>query len=250
VPFGNVPPPSVHVTQVFVNGQGLTGQTSANGVAFRTLAGVDNTYGYAVPAGANQLKSIPWSNGINSVAIRFDQDVASQLQQGDLVIRGVNTANYTITNFSYDPATHTGVWTLSAPVTLDKLRLVLGAAGVAGLDGDWVNGADAYPSGDGTAGGDFNFRINVLRGDATQDGRVNALDLSFVKARLNKSATNPGTTGATYSPFADIVSDGTINAIDLSAVRARINNQLPPGEPAALAGLSITRDLFGSQPIA
>ena len=37
------------VTQVFVNGQGITGQTSANGVAFRNLAGIDNTFGYPVP---------------------------------------------------------------------------------------------------------------------------------------------------------------------------------------------------------
>ena len=72
----------------------------------------------------------------------------------------------------------------------------------------------------------------MLRGDATQDGRVNALDLSFIKQRLNKTATNPGTTGAVYSPFADLTADGSINALDLSAARARLNNALPPGEPA------------------
>src|SRR6476659_2328332 len=59
----------VRVTQVFVNGPGLTGQTSANGVTFRNLAGIDNTFGYPVPDVANQLKYIPWTGGIDRIAI-------------------------------------------------------------------------------------------------------------------------------------------------------------------------------------
>jgi len=226
--------PVAQIQQVFVNGPNLTGQTSTNGVAFRTMAGIDNTYGYAVPAGANQTKSIPWNGGIDRVALRFTSDVATQLQQGDLVIRGINTATYTTTAFSYDPTTKTGMWTLSAPITNDKIRLFLDDAQVGGLDGEWANasGTQGYPSGNGTVGGDFDFRINILRGDATQDGQVNALDLSFIKQRLNKTATNPGTTGAVYSPFGDITSDGTINALDLSAAKQRLNSRLPTGEPA------------------
>jgi hypothetical protein len=238
--------PIAHVTQVFVNGPGLTGQTNPNGVAFRNLAGVDNTFGYAVPAGANQTKWLPWNGGVNQVAIRFDTDVNGRIDQGDLAIRGINTASYTVTAFTYDPGTHTAVWTLSGPITNDKVRLFLDDAGLSGLDGEWVNAgaAEAYPSGDGTAGGDFDFRINILRGDATQDGRVNALDLSFVRAKLNKTATNPGTGSTAYSPLADINPDGQINALDLSAVRNRLNTNTPPGEPAG-----ITESLFGTQPI-
>src|SRR5438552_1465007 len=239
-----LPPGPPEVNQAFVNGPGLTGQTTANGVAFRTLAGIDNTYGYPVPAGANQTKSIPWNGGINQVALRFTADVASQLQQGDLVVRGVNTATYTITGFSYDPATKTGVWTLASPITNDKVRLFLDDALVGGLDGEWADNADAYPSGDGTAGGDFSFRFNVLRGDATQDGTVNALDLSFIKQRLNKTATNPGTSGAIYSVFADLDADGQINALDLSAAKQRLNNRLPTGDPAGATAL-----LFSSRAI-
>ena len=247
--FSNVLPAAssiVEVTQVFVNGTGLTGQTTANGIAFRAAAGVDNTFGYPIPAGANQTKSIPWVNGVTSVGIRFDTDVAGKVDQGDLAIRGVNNATYTPTAFNYDAATKTAVWTIPQ-VTNDKIRLVLSAAGVAGLDGEWNNPpgtptGDTFPSGDGTIGGDFNFRVNVLRGDATQDGRVNALDLSFIKQRLNKTATNPGTTGAVYSPFADLTADGSINALDLSAARARLNNALPTAEPA-------TALLFSSNPI-
>jgi len=226
------PPPFVRVTQVFVNGQGLTGQVSANGVAFRNLAGIDNTFGYPIPTGANQLKSVPWVGGVNAVSLRFDADVASSLGQGDLVVRGVSTPTYTVTGFSYDAGTKTGTWTLSTPITNDKVRLFLDDALVAGLDGEWADSTDTFPSGNGTAGGDFAFRFNVLRGDATQDFRVNALDLSFIRQRLNKTATNPGVSGAIYSPFADLTADGTINALDLSAARQRINNALPGGEPS------------------
>ena len=60
---------------------------------------------------------------------------------------------------------------------------------------------------------------------------MNALDLSYIKQRLNKTATNPGTV-APYTPFADLTADGSINALDLSAARARLNNALPTGEPA------------------
>jgi hypothetical protein len=241
--YQSAPAPSLpQVTQVFVNGLGLTGQTTANGVAFRTLARIDDTFGYAVPAGANQSKSIPWNGGVDRIALRFSADVAREVQEADLVVRGVNTDSYASAGFSYDPTTKTAVWMFSAPITNDKLRLFLDDALVGGLDGEWADGADAFPSGDGTAGGDFDFRFNVLRGDATQDGRVNALDLSFVRSKLNKTATNPGTGTTAYSPFADINPDGQINALDLSAVRARLNNGLPVGDSA-------TAWLFTSKPV-
>jgi len=228
---GIIPETPARVTQVFVNGQGITGQTSANGIAFRNLAGVDNTFGYPVPGGANQLKSIPWSNGINKISLRFDQDVAGTLAQGDLVVRGINTANYAISGFTYDAATKTGTWTLTTPITNDKVNLFLDDANVGGLDGEWTT-AQAYPSGNGTAGGDFTFRLNVQRGDANQDGSVNALDLGQLKSKLNRTATNPGTGTSAYSPFADLNADGQINALDLGIAKARLNNRLPNGEPA------------------
>jgi hypothetical protein len=236
------------VVQVFVNGPGLTGGTpNANQQAFRTLAGIDADYGYALPAGANQLKSVPWINGINQVALRFDNWVADgTINKDDLVIRGVNTPSYSTSAFHYDPATKTGVWTLGQTVTNDKLRLFLDDALVPGLDGEWANGADTYPSGDGRGGGDFDFRLNVLGGDATQNGRVDALDLGFVKQRLNRSATNPGVSGAPYSVFADVDANGTINSLDLSAVKVRFNHGPPPGEPPEATATAL---LFGRAPI-
>ena len=225
------------VSQVFANGPNLTAGTTANAVAFRNLAGIDSNFGYAVPAGAGQTRSVPWAGGVNRVALRFDRDVAGALDQGDLVVRGVNVATYGITGFTYDAATRTGVWTLAQTVANDKLRLFLDDARVAGLDGEWADGADAYPSGDGAAGGDFTFRLNVLAGDVTGEGAVNALDMALLKQKLGSTATNPGTGGAAYSVFADVAGDGALNALDLAAVKQRLGNQLPPGEPAAATAL-------------
>jgi len=223
------------VSQVFVNGPGLTAANpSADQAAFRAAAGIDATYGYAIPAGANQLKATPWIGGVSAVAIRLT-GFAGPLEQGDLQLRGVAVPTYAFQGFAYDAATRTGVWTLAQPVTNDKLRLVLDDALVPGLDGEWNNGADTYPSGDNAVGGDFDFRVNVLTADATQDGQVNALDLSFIKQRLNRTALNPGASGATYSVFGDLNGDGKINALDLSAAKQRVNRHLPTGEPAATA---------------
>ena len=220
-----------NVTQVFVNGQNLT-----SNAAFRGAGGIDQTYGYPVPDGTNQLRPIPWLNGINAVSIRFSQDVGPSLAQGDLVING-SLGPIATNGFNYDAATRTGIWTLATPVTNDKLRLVVAAAGVTGLDGEWTNPpaiggvGDTYPSGNGTAGGDFNFRIFVLRGDATGDGQVNALDLADVKRRLARRPGDGVTGAGAYSIFSDITMDGQINALDLAAVKQRLNNLLPIDPP-------------------
>jgi hypothetical protein len=104
------------------------------------------------------------------------------------------------------------VWTLASAVTNDRLRMVFANAVLPSLD----------------------LRANVLSGDATGDGRVNALDLAFIKQRLNRVATNPGIGAITYSIFADLTGDGRVNALDLSAARQRLNRALP------------TEPLFGS----
>jgi hypothetical protein len=93
------------------------------------------------------------------------------------------------------------------------------------LDGNWAAGAQDFPSGDGTPGGDFLLGVDVLAGDATRDGAVNALDMSDVKRRLNSAATTPPP--SLYSVFADVNGDGRINALDLGAVRQRLNRRLP-----------------------
>jgi hypothetical protein len=149
-------------------------------------------------------------------------------------VRGVSAGDYSVRDFVYDLATYTATWTFFIDRTLspDRLQFELDGDPVTGvtdtsanaLDGEWADGRGAYPSGDGTAGGNFRMTLNVLAGDADRrGGRVNALDVAEVKRRLNTAVGAAG-----YSPFADLDSSGTINALDLTIVRRNLNHALPP----------------------
>src|SRR5205814_7632300 len=117
-----------------------------------------------IGGGAGQLLDLPWRN-VNQVSISFSGDV--QADASDLSARGVNVATYGAPGFVYNPVTHTATWTLTQSLGKDKVLLDLDGdapngvhapgAGGAMLDGDWSTGA-AFPSGNGTAGGDFKFR--------------------------------------------------------------------------------------------
>jgi hypothetical protein len=239
-----------------------------------------NPEGYWVPSHAGQLTPVPWTN-VDRIWVSFSGvlmyiDGTRTIQAEDLTVHGVDVPRYSFSTtgtapaFNYDPVAHAATWTLSQSVPADRLTLELDADAETGgvhdslgtyLDGDWVNGADEYPSGDGVEGGDFLFQINVLPGDATRDGAVNALDLADVKRRMNTRATDEVSTApGAYSPFADLNADGRINALDLSAVRQRLNTRLPaaqpvataapaPAAPAALTLASATESLFSSDPV-
>ena len=217
------------VTQVFVAGTVWT-------AGFYAALGDDR--GWAIPDGADQLKSLPWAN-LDEFKIVLDEEVV--VTNDDLCVCGVATGLYATDGSGFstpDPdglAGLTATWKLTAPVSLaDKLLLVLSAdtvTDVAGnaLDGEWANNADTYNSGNGAAGGDFTFRLNVLPGDVSQNGgRVTALDWILTRARTNQ---RPGDAG--YEPLYDSNGSGGITALDWILVRVRTNTQLPAGEPIA-----------------
>jgi hypothetical protein len=252
------------VTQVFV---GSTAWTAAfkNYLAGQRIG--DAAFGYAIPAGAAQLDELPWGN-LNQVSVRFDKPVLAL--DADLAVVGVNVPAYAITAYDYDEGSNTATWTLDRNVRNDKLLLDLNAgpdgvvdgAGVP-LDGDWLNGADAYPSGDGAAGGDLRFRLNVVSGDANRDGRVNAVDWFELLRRRQRSIANPGTGSFRYSADYDLNGDGVLDTRDLLVIRRNLLGTLPSSEPSAppaapAAGVitgraaipSATKDLFGATPLA
>jgi hypothetical protein len=245
----------------------LGSKWSGDFVSYLAKAGLgDGKDGYLVDP-RTQARAIPWTV-VDEISIRFDSPV--EVDASDLVVQGVGLlapVQYEIADFFYNPPTRTARWVLARPVTSDRLTLSLDAdkGGVVGtngqpLDGEWANGNDAYPSGDGVPGGDFNFAVNVLGGDATGDGSVNASDLGQIKLRLNHSVASPGEGASAYSPFVDVTSDGKINALDLGAVKARLNRRLPRAPlplPVIVAAApvggastsSVTRDLFSDQPL-
>ena len=100
---------------------------------------------------------------------------------------------------------------------------------------------------DGLPGPDFTWRANVLAGDATSDGAVRALDLSYIKQRLNRSLALPGTGNAAYNLLPAFMEDR--KKAYLSAAKLRLNQRLPAGTPAVVVEMAVTRELFGSAPI-
>ena len=223
------PSSAARVMQVYVSGPGM--MTNA---AFGAAAGVDANLGYPIPAGPGQTRSLPWLGGVDRFSIRFGEDVYDHVDPDDLQVRTASGAQLFPAYMINSRSSRSATWVLPAPVTRNKLRLFIDDADLPTLDGEWNPAIGSYPSGDGAIGGDFSFRVNILRGDATGDGAVNALDMSDAKRRLGRRP-NDGITGAgAYSVFADITMDGAINALDLAGVRQRLNdriNNLP--EPTA-----------------
>ena len=223
------PPP--RVTAVYVSGASWATPVKSY-LQSRGLG--DEAFGYAVPAGAEQLRVLPWL-GVNRVSARFSQDVTGHL--ADLAVTGVNTASYAVSDYVYDAATRTATWTLAQPLRNDRVTLTLGAGpgGVSGasgrLDGEWVEGTGAFPSGNGAAGGDLVFRLRALPADADRSGRVNALDLAVVKRSLGTRATDTATGLRAYDVFSDVTADGRIDALDVAGVKRNLTLALPAGEP-------------------
>ena len=162
----------------------------------------------------------------------------------DLRVYGVNAPEYSVSGVNWHPDTNTATWLLPRPLGTDKVLLEVngGMGGVRNrwsipLDGDWNNAGDAYPSGDGSRGGNFAMRLNLLPGDVNRDGRVNTLDWLDLRRRYGRSAANPGPAGSplSYTPFHDLNGDGAITAHDLVMVRRNLLRSLPPGQPASPA---------------
>jgi hypothetical protein len=149
--------------------------------------------------------------------------------------------------FTYNATTFTATWTLAAAGTFanaDKLLLRLDDALVADangnvLDGEWANppetdpvtagGSDSFPSGDGTAGGDFAFRLNVLPGDVNRSGTIFGNDVTLTR---NAQGSTPG--DGIYSIFRDVNGSATIFGNDVTLVRNRQGTTLPEATPVPI----------------
>ena len=192
--------------------------------------------GYSIPTGSAQLKALPWNN-LNQIKVQFSEDVA--VDAADLTLTGTNGGQYQFSGYSYDSATHVATWTLATSIGSDKLLIDLAADGLdpivdlddsLALDGEWTNGSSTFASGNGTADGDFEFRVNVLPGDVSQDGLVSAVDYGRVYAKRNTS-----TTVGAYDPILDVNGSGDINATDYQFVQGKLGTCLPSGNPAGMS---------------
>ena len=133
--------------------------------------------------------------------------------------------------FSYSSDTQTATWIFRSVLPLDKYLLDIPSAAVtnglgAALDGDFTTATSSFPSGDGTAGGDFDFRFNILPGDVNQDGVVTGLDGGIVRQQFLEFPTSPG-----YNALLDTTGKGAITGLDLLNVQGDLLTQLPTTDP-------------------
>ena len=215
-----VSPPPV-VTGVFVDGTAWTSAFLSSLVA----KGMGNGSGYAIPVGSfAQLNPLAWGN-LNQVSITFSQNVI--VAETDLKLVGVNVANYSFANFSYNSVTDTATWTLTVPIAADKVLIDLSDSvhnsNSIKLDGEWTDTV-SKTSGDGVPGGRFDFRFNVLPGDATQNGFVDNADFTYL---FNHFATP---SGASFAD-GDFDGDGDVDNADFTTLFNNFTKRLPIANP-------------------
>jgi hypothetical protein len=163
----------------------------------------------------------------------------------NIVLHGVNgTPAIDSANLSYDAATNILTIPLLGSIQNDRLRLeikdTLKSTAGAFLDGDWINNVQAFNSGDGVGGTSFQFRFNVLPGDATHSTVTDLLaspapatdinDVSAVFGSLFTLAGNPG-----YSIFKDVNGSASIDINDVSAIFGKLFTTLPASLPGDLS---------------
>ena len=241
VDFGNLDLVAPVVTGVLVNGQAWT-------AAFREAADPGRGAGYALPLGTPaQLTPLPWANA-DQIRILFSE--AMLLGAEDLQVLGADGAPRAIVDFSFDEDAFAGTWTLAEPLGTDRLLLhlpdtVIDLTGNA-LDGEWADAASTR-SGDDTAGGDFNFRLDLAAGDVNRDGVASVVDVGVVRSGIGATAGAPD-----YAIFVDLDGNAAVTGADSGVLRAHLGTGLPDSEPVAPAvgatGVSANEvQLFGTK---
>ncbi len=187
-------------------------------------AGTGNGLGLQLAVGNQPL---PWNN-VDRLYVQFSEAVA-----------GVSTATFELrssvgvvpVSVSYDPVTFMATVELSTPLSFNKFRLSI-ADSLTDTIGNPLDGDLA-----GGAGGIFNFRFDVLPGDANGDGRVNGADLTPFSAAFNSQVGQ-----ANFAPFANWNGDIRVNGADLAVFSAffnqRIDSLSDPGAPFGGSGSS------------
>ena len=184
------------------------------------------TGGLRVSTGAAQFESVPYVS-VDELLIRFDEDVT--VPADALSVTGINVADYQPGAVMYDPATFTARWPLGVMPNVDRLQVHLGESvqDVVGnaLDGEWQNGVSTM-SGDGAAGGDLEFALNVVAADQDRNGTVGTGDLQIVLSNFTRSVPVGRFSEGDYAGPGG-VPDGVVGTADLAGVLARFTQTLP-----------------------
>ena len=204
--------------------------------------------GYQIPYGPGQTDTIPWHN-TNQIHVTFEEEVL--IDETDVSLTGIygHTYSFPPGSVSFDDTTNTATIALPPNLTRDALTLTIADSvtdlnGNA-LDGEWTDNQTTPRSGNGTAGGDFVFSLNVLPGDVSQNSFIDGTDLSQTRDKRFALIGTPSYTFANGAFMADVTGNGFIDGTDLSVVRDRRFGNLFP--PAAAAVDSVFEQRQGSK---
>lgn len=164
-------------------------------------------YGYRAYSLGDEVDfGSPWTN-INQLTVVFE----SPLPQGSVInasrVKVTNRAGqaFPVHSVQYDGSNRAARIQLAGSLPTGQYKVSLDI--------------DAYP------GGDREALVTIKQADTNSDGVVNATDLVRTRNTVGRTAANPGTGPAAYSPFTDVNGDAAINAADLVLVRNRIGAQ-------------------------
>lgn len=196
---------------------------NAPSVANITISGSTSAhapYSFVTHVGSGeQLRTVPVA-AADTISITFSEDV--NVVAENLRVFGLRMAYIpTLAQFSYDMASMTATWRFNGLPPVDHYIISLSDAvtDVEGnrLDGEWINPislstvnslVSEFPSGNGTAGGNFNFVFTLLTGDANLDLQVTYADYSIWSAHYYQ---NGGFT------IGDFDGSGQVNSADIIA---------------------------------
>ncbi len=201
--------------------------------------------GYSIPTGSSaQEQPIAWNN-LDQILIKFSEDV--HVDAADLSLSSTSAASYAFSDFDYNPQERVGTWTLASPLDSNRYHLQLDADGLDPvtnlngdvLDGEWTNMVTAGPSGNGMAGGDFDFAFNVLEGDALGIGILEYNDFFAVYGRDGQTIGD-----SLYMASADIDGSGNIDQADWQVIIDDFFGTLPTATPIGATNDSPTTTGF------
>jgi hypothetical protein len=268
VPASRVTNPPVKVKGVYVRGSAWNANY-LNLSAFTTI-GTDRL-GWQLRDGANQLATsgadaaqVTWNN-VNTISVLFDQAIAkpedsalrlvakrltsysgSTPVQADVTLTSSTVSllgSGTVAQFVLPSALATGRYVLSLAASA-----ITDAAVSTVLNGEWATSSTTFASGsgDGTAGGMFNFAFNVLVGDLDANGSANQGDLTNLKNQITRTL---GTTTTAGTFRYDLDGSGSLNSQDVGQFKTALIRTLgialaplasPTAPTAAVATIAAT----------
>jgi hypothetical protein len=198
-----------------------------------------------------QLRTVP-VGAANQISVQITEDVVVDDNDLELIALNRLLTEPTPDLIQEPDATneYTAIWSLSAPLQAAQYLLRLSDsiqdAEGKGLDGEWTNPGSldstvttsVFPSGNGVAGGDFEFVFTILPGDMNRDNKVTFGDNStYGVARSNPGSLDPEIVG-----LADINLDGDVDGDDDSEYQAVLT---APSYQKTLDDLVIVADMDG-----